>query len=101
MTVKLNPETFPTKEEEFYNRTTKEWDSRIATAPIFMKEGRIYCYSVEMNDFSRGAFLFSAYDCEFREPLWVCDELVAWAKEHVSPDAYWEWENPEMICLAV
>lgn len=100
---KLDPSTFPTQVDEFaiWNRDTKTHEPKTYSAPIFERDGMIYCHSEVVDELSEGAHLFSAYDCEFREPLWVHPELEDWAKEHISPDAYWEWENPALLCLAV
>jgi YHS domain-containing protein len=103
-TIKLDPATFPTEVDEFNRKdpVTKEYIPKTVSAPIFERDGKIYCYSENCNEFSEGAQLFSDYYGEFRGGYaWVSEKLEKWAKEHIDPNAYWEWENAGLLCLAV
>ncbi len=89
--ITLNKKTFPKFEIE---------DVVSYTAPIFSRDGKIYCHS-EVGEESEGAFAFSDYYGEMNNSMWISDALSAWAKKHVSPDAYWEWENASLLVLNV
>lgn len=100
---KLDPKTFPTVIDECnkWDKIAKEFTAKTLRAPIFEKDGNIFCHS-EDGPNSEGAIFFSDYHGEFRGNIaWINEDLEKWAKEHVSKDAYWEWENPGMLCLAL
>jgi hypothetical protein len=91
--ITLNKKTFPTVElgEVSY------------TAPIFRDGGKIYCHSEVIDEESQGAYFFSDYYGEMNNNSlpWISDALSAWAKKHVSPNAFWEWENASLLVLNV
>jgi hypothetical protein len=90
--ITLNKKTFPTVELGEVEKYT---------APIFTIDGKIYCHS-EVGEESQGAYCFSDYYGEMNNSMpWISDALTDWAKKHVSPDAYWEWENPALLVLNV
>lgn len=80
-----------------FDREAKEFTEAEVIAPIFERDGNIYCKAVD----EEGSF-FADYYGEFRGNLpWVSEKLETWAKENFGEGAYWEWENPEELCLAI
>lgn len=65
-------------------------DLEMTTRPceFIERDGKILCADIDAID----------YYGEFRGGYpWIAPELEAWAE---SKGCYWEWENPEAICLA-
>lgn len=101
---KLDKSTFPTVLDECnkWDKEKKEFIPKTLSAPIFERDGKIYCHSENNGEFSEGAMFFSDYWGEFRGNIsWVSEELTKWAKENIDESAYWEWESPGLLCLAV
>lgn len=72
----------------------KAQDDVQVSPPLLVQDGRIL-----VNGEHENGYLFIDYYGEFRGGYpWVCPELEAFAKKH---DAYWEWEHPGAVALAL
>ena len=101
----LNPETFPTVVDECnqWDTASKTHIPKTLSAPIFEKDGNIYCHS-EDGPKAEGAIFFSDYYGEFRNNggcTWINEDMEKWAKKHYGKNAHWEWENRGLLCLSL
>ena len=77
-----------------WNDDNKEHDEVQVAPPLLVQDGKIL-----VNGEHESGYLFIDYYGEFRGGYpWVCPELEAFAKAH---DAYWEWEHPGAVALAL
>lgn len=95
----LNTESLPVIHNEYeqFDKATKSFIGKDIVAPVFERDGQIFCDSECEN-----AALFSDYHGEFHGGYaWVNPILEDWAKKEYGKDAYWEWENAGLLCLAI
>lgn len=75
---------------------TVEFDEKIYEAPIFERDGQLFCDSECEN-----AFLFSDYYGVYRGGYaWINELLEKWAKDNFN-GAYWEWESAGCLALCI
>lgn len=71
------------------------WQDKECEAPLFIRDNQIICCGGH-----NGSSLFMDYYGEYRGGIsFVSEKLEQWARENFGESAFWEWENPECLCL--
>ncbi len=83
-----------------WNKTTAEFDPLTITVKFTQNEDGLFVTLCD--DYSSNLANYYGQNEEFGDGIpWICEELQQWAKDNYGKDAFWDWENPEMISLSL